>query len=646
MSQFWHKPLNVAATVVVVIGMMGLTATAVNARVLSHARSAATSHVTFSDQQFVDAINPFQVGAVVDTETTGLTQPSGNLGGIAVSGKPVFYESTTPKASDHNLVYKFYIHRGMKWSTGSPITNKDFLFSWHIGMNKNTGACSGTCDQISSVTLLGKYGVKVRLKTPVVTALQNVILAVGFQDSQWALNGADGVKSSDLKACINASASNGFAGCDKVATTYEDPTVNYFSKKYATAGPYQVASYDSTSGELQFTINKNYTGAMPGGRPKVKTMTFIPYGGSSTETAVSALIAAAAAGDTDVTQDYALNNVGGTKYPGTLKYYHNFKTLVASNASPEVLTFNQYNKNVTIDNGAGGTDATNIPNPFAGSSGRDVRLALLLAFNRAKMIQTSFAPLTASAAKGLVSYCAPIICTSKSKAPFYDKSIKGAWDSTKNKYETPQCATPKSNGGDGSNSAAIKDAKKLLAKAGYGPGHKHLTIYISSTTKPYRYTEQAYLQSCWQALGNVTVKTENIKSSIYFAPFASKGTLAIGHFEADLHGYGGVTPDPDGWKGNFLGVNCPQKPPNSASQANIDCFNDKVINKALTQGGHSFKTATRQKWYSAFQEEVVKQGDWSITAPLPQIFTWNGKPKGFQMNAWVNSDTWNSFKWR
>lgn len=641
MSHFWHKPLNVVAAGIAVLGLTVV----VGAGAAGAARSNAVHHasnVTYSDSQFVDTLNPFQIGAVVDTETSSLQESPMSLWNP--KGKYTFLETTTPVISNKGKTYTFQVHAGMKWSNGQAIDANDFVYAWKLGMNPNTGVCTGTCDNIAKIKTFkvhGKLlGLKVTLHARYAPALSNAIGAVGFNDSKWDINGR--VTGGQLKSCLKATPPN-FTGCDAAANAYEDKTLNYLTSNVVTNGPFKIQSYDSTSGQIHLVQNGNYTSAMPGGKPRIPSATFLPYG------SIPAEIAGAANGDTDLTMDYSLANVGDSVHPGTLKFYKNFATLVASNADPEVLTFNTYNKNTDIDSGSG-TAATNVANPFFGMTGKGrlVRLALLMSFNRTTMIQNAFAPLDRATAQSLVSYCAPIICTKKSSAPYAArKVIKGDWDPIANKFVPGACGASKNNGGDGSNNQSVKDAKKALKKAGFGRSHK-LTVYLSSTTKPYRYYEQAYLQKCWQALGSfVTVNTENIKSSHYFGTYAKNGTLTRGRFEADLHGYGGVPPDPDGWKGNFLGVNCSQQPPQTASQANSDCFHDKVIDKALYAGGRATTPAARAKAYATFQLRDVQQGYWGIMAPLPAIMTWNHNPSGgVQIDPWVNSTTtWNSYAW-
>jgi len=290
-----------------------------------------------------------------------------------------------------------------------------------------------------------------------------------------------------------------------------------------------------------------------------------------------------------------------------------------------------------------------VNNPFAGANGLKVRQALLMAFNRTTLIADTF-NIDPSAAATQVSYCSPINCTKSGSAPYGAfKAIKGYWDPLANKgkggYVPGKCAVSTGNGGDGSNNTTIKDAKKLLAKAGYGPNHP-LTVYLASSTKAYRVFEREYLQSCWQAIGNwVTVNIYAIPSGTLYNDYQDGGTYANGHYEAGIIGYGGVPPDPDGWKANFLSSDCPQIGAHSGAQGNNGCIKDKIIDKNFIAGGKALKSSARAMDYLAIQTEVAKQAYQATLATIPQIFTSDGAANGYHMNAWSVADTWNGYAW-
>jgi len=612
------------------MGLGALTASSVSA----HAVHNSASNVTFSFDQFPDGLNSEQAGTVVDVYNDYLNSSNGPALVLAANnGSPIYEAITKPVLSNHGLTVAFSLHSGMKWSNGDPMTNTDYLLGWKVRMN--TGICAGSCDNIKSISLNGKYGIVLHMKDVYAAYIWGAVGGIAMFDHKWALNGMGGVTKGDITSCLKASASNNFKGCAKYATEMEtDSALNYESSNYVVAGPYEVSSF-SNNNEISYSVDKNYTKSMPGGKPRVKQMTFLFY------PSVAAMIAGAARKDTDLTTDYVLNDVGSSKQAGTLKSYKQFKTYL-SGPLPEVLTFNQRNATTDIE---GQSPASGVSNPFVGSKGTKVRQALLLAFNRTKLIEAAFAPVTAKVAATLVSWCAPIACAKGSSAPFHATNVHGNWDPIKHSWVVGACATSKSNGGDGRNNAAVKDALTLLKQAGYG-SKNHLHIYLSSTTAPWRVLEQGYLQQCWQALGSwLTVTVENVKSTHYFDTYQNGGVLDLGHFEADIHGYGSSNPDPSGWLGNLRGDKCPQDGDHSIARANIDCFNDPIINNALNKGEATFSSAKRQHWYQVLTDEIAKQADWAALAPRPQIWTWDGIPKkGFAIDGWTEGPTWDVFK--
>jgi len=142
---------------------------------------------------------------------------------------------------------------------------------------------------------------------------------------------------------------------------------------------------------------------------------------------------------------------------------------------------------------------------------------------------------------------------------------------------------------------------------------------------------------------------ENISAGHYFDTlWADDGTLAHGHFEVAIFALGGVPPDPDGWKGNFLSAKCMQHDPShSAGSQAYSCFNNKQVDKDLNKGGQTFSSTARANFYHNFQVLINQNAVWHIIAPRPNIDTIDGKPSsGYQMNSWVSNETWNAQAWK
>jgi len=619
MSHNWHKKATIAAGALVVTGMMMLTsagmAGASHAKP-SHVRVAGSGahEVFFSDWQFPNTMNPAQIGLVVEQEQAGLTQPSGNY----ISYSPTAH--ITPGQVQQlcgpgfkvckgkgNINVQFKLKSGMKWSNGDSITPADYIFAWHILMNHNTGpACSGTCDNVKNVTAKGNV-ITLHMARKYALAIPNAV--VGILPHNWDKLGT----SAERAACLAA-----ISGCDASANDLENPTLDYMqtgSNESVTAGPFKVDGVTVNS-EIDYVQNGNFNSTMGKVSGEPNTMKFVFYAN------INAMIAGADNHDTDVTTDYTL-----LQYAQSLQNDNHFTTVVGGGANPEVLIFNTYNHTTNIDNGPNG-----VTNPAV--SGK-FRQALFLSVDYAGLLSYAYGVSLPQAQK-LVSYCAPIFCAKSNKGLFNaGGTIKGQWDPIKHKYVTP------------GTSSAKADAKKVMNQSGFS----HSTFFLTTTTgNPVRAAEQQYLQATWQAtFSNLNVTLENVSAGHYFDTlWSDNGTLAHGYYEGAIFALGGVPPDPDGWKGNFLSTKCMQTDSShSAGSQAYSCFNQHSIDKYLNKAGQSFSSKVRAALYGKFQVSINQNAVWHIIAPRPNIDTIDGKPSaGYQMNSWVSNETWNAQAWK
>ena len=322
MSHKWHKALALGAGAVVVLSMAGITSVSAHP---SKAPAKAAGSFVFSDWEFPSALNPAQDTSAVGQANYNLIMPQGAVPFTLPDGRVLPGMLTgTPKHSKNGLTYTMFLRKGMKWSNGQPIVNKDVLFDWNVSSNPNTGpSCSSTCDNIKSIQLKGKYEIIWHMKHVYAAAWPNAW--PGILPHSWGRLGSK----SQLAACLRSE-----AGCNSIATKIAlDVSFNYFNKSFVTAGPYQVSSFTNGS-SITYTANKNYTSAAPGGKPKIKNVTFLFY------TSIPAMIAGASRHDTDITQDYTLSSL-----PLLRGHFH---TLVGAGINPEVLIFNTFNRKPTL----------------------------------------------------------------------------------------------------------------------------------------------------------------------------------------------------------------------------------------------------------------------------------------------------------
>jgi len=623
MSHNWHKKAYIAAGALVATGMMMLTSAghvgASHAKP-SHVRPAGSGahEVFFSDWQFPNTINPAQIGLVVEQEQAGLTQPSGNYisynpsahitpGQVSQLCGPGFTKLCT---GANKINVQFKLKSGMKWSDGVAITPNDYIFAWHMLMNANTGPlCTGTCDNVKNVTAKGNV-ITLHMARKYALAIPNAV--VGILPQHWDKLGS----STERNDCLHATGP-AFSGCDASATALEAPSLDYFghADNAVTAGPYQIDNVTVNS-EISYSQNPNFTSSMGHISGNPTSMKFVFYA------SINNMIAGADNHDTDVTTDYTL-----LQYAQSLQTDSNFTTVVGGGANPEVLIMNAYNHTVNVDNGPSGQNNPTVNAKF--------RQALYLSVDYAGLLAYAYG-VNLPRAQKLISYCAPIFCAKSNKGLFNDGGVeKGRWDPIKHKYVTP------------GTSAAKADAKKVYNQSGVG----NATLFLTTTTgNPVRAAEQQYLQATWQAtFSKLTVTLENVAAGHYFdTVWADDGTLAHGHYEAAIFAFGGVPPDPDGWKGNFLSAKCMQADSaHAASDQAYSCFNQKSIDKDLNKAGQSFSGSVRASLYHAFQRSINQNAVWAIIAPRPNIDTVDNKPSaGYQMNSWVSNETWNSQAWK
>lgn len=404
MYKRWFKPLNVIIGMLMVLGMFAASAVSVRAGSAHKAAAAPTGQIVYSDWEFPDTFNPFEAGLATDYEEMYLTMPSGQSLYYGAKGNllPGFLQRvpTTKNGgvSKNGKTIKLFVRKGLRWSNGQPITAADAKFAWQIAMDPNIASCTGTCDNIGSITVKGKYELIWHMKKVYSAAIPNAW--TGFIPHSWSKLGGN---------------------AHKAAVVESDKVFTYENSSYVTAGPYQISQF-SPSNRVVLTPNKYYH-AM-GGRPRVAKYIFAFYSDKNT------MIAAAARRETDQTQDYTLSDL-----PVLGKHRSAFTTKYVSALSPEHIELNMLDKTV------GGH-----PNPLVNLK---VRQAINLAIDRYGIIKSAFGTSNKTAANAAISYDEPWVETTSIKQPFANPKITGAWDPLRKQW-LPYSAT------------TVADAKKLL----------------------------------------------------------------------------------------------------------------------------------------------------------------------------------------
>lgn len=556
-----------------------------------HGHTKTKGAVIFSDVQFPDTINPDQAGLVVDIEQIDLAFD----GPVGYNNKDQFFPDMLTQIpsfknggiSKDGKTFTMHLKKGMVWSTGQPITSAGWKLGWLVDKDALTGpACLSNLCEVTRVDTPDKYTAVFHLKNPdagfITVGHYPEIIPTSFSNSVCGWNNNE----HDAANCL-----------------WQNASFNYESTDYPFSGPYLVSNVVNND-RVEFVPNPKYNILNCGAQ--IKSPRFSFYSDNN------AMIAAAAAKQTDITQDYTL------QYRSALLSHKTYKTLIRPAYTLEHLELNhdaQYNGSA---------------NPLANAK---ARLALALAINKAQVLASALS-ISVATAKSYVGY-SPLIITKGFDQPFADKKVNGQWD-------------PLANHGKGAyvqsgSAAAISDAKKLLSQAGYASGFK---VDFQTTTRPAtRLAEQAAICQDWSAIG-VQCNALQTPAGKLFATWDEGGTLDHGQFQVALFAYSGG-PDPEGYYTNMASNFIDRaKSVHSGVNANNSAIKDKVIDNAYKLGDSSLSKATRQKAYSTMQVEMVKQAHWIVLYYRPVVATTDGHVANVTDTDSSTGPEWNAFAWK
>jgi peptide/nickel transport system substrate-binding protein len=565
----------------------------------AHAKAGVTSRckvlksqgiVKFSDWQFPANLNPYTISASVEqyvdnaiSETLWVydgkahlvpqmatTIPSVKNGGLRDNGKTVIV----------------HLKKGLQWSNGAEITSADIKFGFEVGSNKLSGpVCSGSCDVIARIDTPDKYTAILRLKRPYVP-----VLAYGIPPiipTKWK------------NSLGSWSTPKGAA-----QLIYQNTGYNFDTADYPTNGPYQVTQFVKDD-RVTFAPMKHYHDLSCGSR--LKSLIFAFYSDKS------ALIAAAASGNTDVTG-------GGGGYtladlPALSQHAGAYKVSNVAGFNVEHLEFN-------LDPQYKGR-----PNPLANVK---VRQALALAFDKSGMIRSALGA-SSSTARSIIAW-SPLVNTPQLVQPFADRSIHGQWD--------PLTKTYVAGTGAGK---ALQDAKKLLSQTPYKNGFD--LDFVTSAGNSVRAAEAGVVQSNWKRLGvNVTINFS--PADKFFSDWATGSELNHGEFQVAMFAFSG-SPDPDQIKYNVKSEYIDREKQDHSSPLNVNYsgIRDSIIDKAMDKGAVSTTPKVRAQEYAIVQRRISQQTYWIPLYYRPNIATTAPKVKNFIDNPTQAQPTWNVSAW-
>ena len=403
-------------------------------------RTKASGTIKYSDWQFPDTLNGDQSSLAVTTETldsmfVGLWRFDSKAKFRPVMATAIPYIKNGGITNGGKTV-TVHLKKGMLWSTGQEITSKDMKFGFAVDSDKLSGpACSGSCDVISRIDTPDKYTIVFHLKQAYAPFLQNGIPEMWPSKVSNKWNG-------DPHAAANV--------------IYQDPTYNFESASpdYPTNGPYQVNEFIKDDRITLAPMPKyNVTNCGAG----IKNLIFAFY------QLKPGMIAAAAARQTDITQNYTVYDLPELKKHTDAYHLH---------ADPGFI----------IEHMELNTDATynGKPNPLANVK---VRQALALALDKTGLIRSALSVNTTQA-NAVGSLDLPGEHASPGAA-IRGQDTQGPVGSDSEKYDP--------NTGKGK---ALADAKKLLQQAGFGSGFS-LDFYTTSGN-PVRRRLESVAASNWR----------------------------------------------------------------------------------------------------------------------------------------------------
>ena len=173
---------------------------------------------------------------------------------------------------DGSKTYRFEINDNLKWSDGSPITAKDYVFSLLLHSSPEFAACEGdatygwalvgyndhvqgTTKEFAGVNLLGDYEFSMTISAdqlPNYYEMANV--AYGPEPLAAIAPGCD-VKDDGNGAYLT----DGFTE-DLIRETLLDPDKGFRYKAPVVCGPYKLKSVDLTTETVELEINEEYLG--------------------------------------------------------------------------------------------------------------------------------------------------------------------------------------------------------------------------------------------------------------------------------------------------------------------------------------------------------------------------------------------------
>ena len=479
------------------------------------------------------------------------------------------------------------LKRHQYWSSGVEITSTDLVFGWKVLLD---GGESPPCTD-------GRC------------KLIDSVMATGRYTVRLRLKHPYAQLLPDYLPPLVPHSSHRLGGNPHTAALklYGASAWDYLYTSAWTNGPYRIKQLDPSSGRAVLTRMKYYR-VHPG--PFFRQLVISPQ-------KTADLVAAVMGGQVDVAAfDRPSSLVPILSHPGA------YTVLLSPTFDAPTLEFNVLDP---VVNGH--------TNPV-----HDVRVrqALSLALDRVALTEGAL-NVGRDVARRLVAYT-PYLVSPYTTETGVSRAVTGAWDPLVRRY-VPY------------GSQAIRDARRLLAAAGYGGGLQIDVLATAAGSKPAPWFD--VIKRDWAAIG------VQVGTSIY--PGAPLGEctgsiIAAGQFEVFLTSeYGGPNPDELSYSldSRFVARFSQDRDPRLCNgDFNYSGVQDPTVDQGLRRGAATYDPSQRGHWYGQVQERVAKQAYWAPLFYQPNVVIANRHLRGvtgYPLAGTMALDAgypWNAYSWR
>lgn len=185
---------------------------------------------------------------------------------------------------DGSKTYRVVLNENLKWSDGTPITAKDYVFCLLLHSSPEFAACegdatygwalkgydehvSGQSKEFSGVRLLGEYEYSMTIKAEELPNYYELANVSYMPEPLAAIAPGCDVKDDGNGAYLTDEFTE-----DLLRKTLLDPETGFRYKNPVVCGPYKLKSVDLTTETVELEINEEYLGRYDGTKPHIQSI--------------------------------------------------------------------------------------------------------------------------------------------------------------------------------------------------------------------------------------------------------------------------------------------------------------------------------------------------------------------------------------